>query len=72
MEVFDHLSVVIVGVSDAEFGQAQASGFAVRWRLQDVFRGQSGCGAVTQGEGVFEELDDVGFGLQVRRAVSIV
>ena len=61
-EIFNHLTVVVVGVGDAKLGQTQARGFAVPRRLQHVFRGQCGSSAVAEGKGILEELDDFGFG----------
>ena len=70
-QVFHHLAVVIEGVGDAEFGAVQAQRLALAYGLQHVFDGQRRGGLVALGERVFEELEDVGFGLQVRGAVAV-
>lgn len=70
-EIFDHLSVMVVGVRDSKLGQTQACGFALPCRLQHVVACQCGSRSVTQGKGVFEERDDFSFGFYVRRTVAV-
>ncbi len=57
---------MVEGVGDAEFGAMQARGLGLAYGLQHVVDGQGRGGLVTLGERVFQELEDVGFGLQAR------
>ena len=56
-------------VGDGERGQVQAGRFAVLSGLQHVLSSERGRRLVTQGKRVLQELNDVGFGLQVLRTV---
>src|SRR3954469_12130494 len=70
-QVLDHLSVVVEGVRDREAGQVQPRRFTAN-RLQivvEILRGQRGRRLVADGEGVLEELDDVGLCSEVFRTV---
>jgi hypothetical protein len=71
-EIFDHLSMMVVGVRDGEFGQVQAGGFTARGWLQHILRGQRRRGFVSQRERVPQELEDVGFGFHVGGTVAIL
>ena len=71
-QVLHHLSVMIIGVGDAEGGQVQAGRFAVLRGLQHVLRSQRSRGLLTQRKRILQEPDDVGFGLQVLRTVDSV
>ena len=71
-QIFDHLSVMVVGVRHAEFRQVQARGFSFAHGLQHVFRSQGGGRFMTQRERVLQEFQDVGFGLDVRRAIAVL
>ncbi len=66
------LSIVVVGMGYAEFGQMQAAGSAARGRLQHILRRQRCCGFVSKRERVPQELEDVGFGFHVRGTVAIL
>jgi hypothetical protein len=59
-QIFDHLSIVIVGVRHAEFRQAEARGVSFSHRLQHVFRSQGGGRLMTQRERVLQEFQDFG------------
>src|SRR5947208_5667652 len=67
-QIFDHLSIVVVGVRHAEFRQAEARGFSFPNGLQHVFRRQGGGRLMTQRERGLQEFQDLGFGLYDRRA----
>ena len=61
---------MIKRVGDGKCGPVQAKRLAARRGLQHVLGRQRGCGPVTQGKRVLQELDDLGFGLQVRGTIA--
>src|SRR5690348_14838445 len=48
----------------------QARRFAALWRLQHILCRQRSCSLVSEGKGIFQELQDLGFGLQIRWTVA--
>ena len=56
-------------VSYRKCGQVQTTRSAVLWGLQHILSGQSSCGPVTQGKGILQEFQGLGFSLQIRGAV---
>src|ERR1700737_324700 len=71
-QVLHHLSVMIKGMGDAEWGHVQMCLFAIPRVLKHVFRSQCGRSLVTEGKRILQELDDVGFGFQVLRTVPVL
>ena len=63
---------MIIGVGDSECCQVEAGRFAVLRGLQHILSSQRGRGLVTQRKRILQELDDVGFGLQVLRTVPVL
>src|SRR6266436_3930686 len=63
---------MIEGVRDAKCGQAQAGRLAVLWRLQHVLGGQRSGGLVTQGKRILQELQSLGFRLDVLRTIRVL
>src|SRR5215469_8274696 len=63
---------MIVGVRYTERCQTEARRFAPLRVLQDILSGQCSRGLVSQREGILQELNNLGFGLQVLRTVSVL
>ena len=63
---------MIEGVRDTKCCQVQAGRFAVAGRLQHVFGGQRSRSPVTQGKGILQEHQNLGFRLDVLRTVPVL
>src|SRR5438309_6586511 len=63
---------MIKGVGYGKGCQAQARRFAVLRDLQYILRVQRGRSLMTEGKGILQELEDLGFALHVLRAVAVL
>jgi hypothetical protein len=63
---------MIVGVRHTKFGHMQTRRLSAADRLQHVFWRQRGSGLMAQSERIFEELENLGLGLQFCGALAVL